>query len=183
MDCIEVFKHFIDKLTQYPAIKIMTGFFIWLCSCLSGLYGEFTPAYAAIIFFIVADWITAIWFARVDPASKITSARMKEGVVKLVIYAVALAAGHFCSFIPVLSFLQAYIQGYIGVTELISLCENAKKLADHYHRKIKLIDWLTGVLQGQLKNMGKGGMPYDQKGVCNQNDDCRPAGTESRSTD
>ena len=157
MDLIEVSKHFFERIIEYPTLKITVGFFIFIAS---SLFGEFTPAYAAIIAFIVADWISAIWFARVDPNSRITSARMKEGMVKLLIYAFALAAGHFCSFITVLGFLQAYIQGYIGVTELISLCENVKKLADHYGKKNKLLDWITGVLYGKLSEI-EGGKRHD----------------------
>jgi phage-related holin len=147
---IDAFIHFFNRIGEYPAIKLLTGIFIWF---LSVFYGDFNPAYTAIIAFIVADWVSAIWFARVDPGSKVESSKMKEGIVKLFIYAAALSAGHFCSFIPVVSPLEAYIQGYIGVTELISLCENGKKLADHYHKKIPLIDLITGFLQGRLKKM------------------------------
>lgn len=150
MDFTEVFKHFFEKLTEYPVLKIATGFFIWLCSL---LFGEFTPAYSAIIAFVLADWVSALWFAWADPASHISSSRMRSGVVKLFIYAVALSAGHFCSFIPALSALEAYIQGIIGVTELISVCENAQKLATHYKRSYKVLDMITKFLNGKKREM------------------------------
>jgi phage-related holin len=158
LDFIEVFRHFFERLAEYPAIKLVAGFFIWL---FSAMYGKFNPVYSAIIAFIIADWLSAIWFAWVDPNSKIESSRMKEGAVKLLIYAVALSAGHFCSFVAVVAPLEAYIQGYILVTELISLCENAKKLADHYRIQIPVLDTVIGFLHGKQKALN-GGVDDDQ---------------------
>lgn len=147
---INVFTHFLQRLTEYPAWKTLAGIFIW---AMSVLYGDFRPAYAAIIAFVVVDWVGALWFAWVDPNSKIESRRMREGVVKLLVYAVALSMGHFCSMISALSALEAYIQGIIATTELISLFEKAKKLTDHYKVKIALIDLAIGFLHGRREQM------------------------------
>ena len=147
---INVFTHFIQRLTEYPAVKTIAGFFIWV---MGALFGDFRPAYMAIIVFVVADWIGALWFAWVDPNSKIESRRMREGVVKLLVYAVALSMGHFCSMISALSALEAYIQGIIATTELISIFEKAKKLTDHYGVKIALIDLVMRFLHGRRDQM------------------------------
>lgn len=143
---INVFTHFIQRLTEYPVWKTIAGIFIWV---MSRLYGDFKPAYMAIIVFVVVDWIGALWFAWVDPNSKIESRRMREGVVKLLVYAVALSMGHFCSMISALSALEAYIQGIIATTELISIFEKAKKLTDHYKVRIPLIDLVMRFLHGR----------------------------------
>ena len=143
---LDVFTHFIQRLTEYPVWKTIAGIFIWV---MSRLYGDFKPAYMAIIVFVVADWIGALWFAWVDPHTKIESKRMREGVVKLLVYAAALSIGHFCSMISALSVLEAYIQGIIATTELISIFEKAKKLTDHYGVKIALIDLVMRFLYGR----------------------------------
>lgn len=166
-----------EKLTENPVLKLIAGFFVWVCTM---MFGEFTPAYLAIIVFILVDWISAIWFAWVDPDSSITSVRMRAGVVKLLIYALALSTGHFCSYISALSAFEAYIQGIIGATELTSVFENAKKLADHYKRNYKFLDLIINFLRGHQQGMERS-VWHDQKRVYSTDDDSRSTGTESRS--
>lgn len=143
---INLFTHFIQRLMEYPAVKTIVGIFIWV---MGALFGDFRPAYMAIIVFVVVDWIGALWFAWVDPHTKIESRRMRTGVVKLLIYAFALSMGHFCSMISALSALEAYIQGVIATTELISIFEKGKKLADHYKIRVALIDLVIRFLHGR----------------------------------
>lgn len=177
MEFFETFKRFLDKLFEFPVIKIMAGIFI---SLLSNMYGEMKPAYVTIIIFVIADWISALWFAWVDPDSCITSNRMRTGIIKILIYALALSAGHFCSYISALAAFEAYIQGFIVTTELISLFENAKKLDDHYGWKCKFLDVIINFLHGKRREMERSVGLHDQKRVRSEDDDCRPAGTESR---
>ena len=150
---LDVFVHFFQRLTEYPVWKTIAGIFIWV---MGALYGDFRPAYMAIIAFIIADWIGALWFAWVDPHTKIESRRMREGVVKLLVYAVALSMGHFCSMISALNALEAYIQGIIATTELISIFEKGKKLTDHYGVRIGLIDLVIGFLHGRREQSQMG---------------------------
>ncbi len=157
---VEVFAHFFKRLGEFPVWKTITGVFIW---AVSALYGEFRPAYTAIIVFVIVDWIGALWFAWVDPHTKIESRRMREGVVKLLVYAVALSMGHFCSMISALSALEAYIQGIIATTELISIFEKAKKLTDHYGVRIGLIDLVMRFLHGRREQMENQGEVSPQK--------------------
>ena len=148
---INVFTHFLQKLAEHSVWKTIAGIFIWATGT---LFGDFRPAYMAIIVFVIADWIGALWFAWVDPHTKIESRKMREGVAKLLVYAAALSIGHFCSMISALSALEAYIQGIIATTELISIFEKAKKLTDHYHIKIALIDLVMKFLHGRREQMG-----------------------------
>ncbi len=151
MDCFEALRHHLDKLADYPAIKIMAGFFVWLFAF---LFGDFSLVYGAIMFFVVADLITALWFAWVDPDSRIQSFRMKEGVAKLFLYSGALSIAHFCSFVPFLATVEFCTQGAVAATELISLVENAQKLCKHYGVESKLLDLLLKILNGKMKELG-----------------------------
>lgn len=169
-------KHFWFKLIENPVVKALVGFFIWIISI---LYGDFRAAYGVVMVLVVADWITGMWFAWHDPESIIKSSRLKSGAVKLALYAFLLALGHLCSLVEMAAFVRAFIEGYIVMTEGVSVLENLNKICDLHGKDIPMLKRVMGLLQGKLNEMEVG--KYEQKRVRPTDDNCRPRGTESRS--
>lgn len=145
------FGHFFGKLFESPAVKTLTGFVIWLISI---FFGDFRPAYGIVAALVVLDSITGIYFAWVDPNQKIVSSRLRSGAAKILIYATLLSVGHICSQVNYVLFVQALIEGYIMITEVLSVLENCQKISALNGTEIPFLDKLMKFIQGKMDKMG-----------------------------
>ncbi len=147
MNVKEEFLHFLQRLQDAPVVKAIAGFFLWV---ISALYGDFRPAYGAIAALVALDWVTGVYYAWANPDLVVESGKMRRGGIKMLVYAGLLAVGYWCSLIDGAMFIRTQIEAFIMITEVSSLIENAKKIADLYGAFIPWLDKLSAILQGQL---------------------------------
>ena len=146
---VQLFGHFIRRLVNFPAVKILTGIFIWLLKILFG--SVLRPAYGAVIILWMVDTATGFYHARVNPKIKPSSKRMRRGLVKLGLYLFLLVLGHQCSLVEMTACIQAIIESFIILTESYSVMENLEKIARLKGVEITWLERLMKVIQGEMQ--------------------------------
>jgi hypothetical protein len=156
---LDAFRHFFQKLIEYPVVKMIAGIFIWLIHALFGTV--FRPAYGIVGLLWLVDTVTGYYHAWANPAVIPESRRMYHGLVKVCIYYFLMFLGYqfASSGFEMVVMLQATIEIAIMLTEGKSILENLKKIA--VLKKwpgtiVGLIDYLLGVFEGKIKRMGDG---------------------------
>jgi phage-related holin len=149
----EVVKHFFERLFECPAIKVLTGFFIWLIRLLFG--SVVRPAYAAVAVLWLFDTATGYYHAWKNPKVIPESRRMYHGCVKLLVYFGLLMVGYQLgqTKYEVAVLIETVIEIAIMLTEGKSIVENLKKIAELKGKKIPVLDMVENLLQGKLNEL------------------------------
>ena len=156
---IDVFKHFFQKLFEYPAIKILAGFFVWFWQALFGTV--FRPAYGIVGLMWLIDTMTGYYHAWVNPTIRPDSRRMYHGLVKVSIYYFLLMLGYQMSrpgFEAIIA-VQTLFEVAIMATEGKSIFENLKKIGTLKKWRPELmaiIDWVLAIFEGKLSEITGG---------------------------
>jgi hypothetical protein len=153
----DVFNHFFQRLGEYPAVKIGCGIFIWLVHVLFGTV--FRPAYGIVGMLWLVDTGTGYYHAWANPEIVPESRRMYHGLVKLMVYYFLMFLGFQLAktSFDMVVMLQTTIEIAIMLTEAKSILENLKKIAvlkKWSGSLIGLIDYLLGIFEGRLKEIG-----------------------------
>lgn len=104
------------------------------------LFGNlYTDALVAITMLMIIDALLGVWASRME-GKPITSARFADSVKKGIVYFMAISAGYFADLTVPFNAIQATMVGFVGVTEFISILENAGRMG--YQTPKKLLNQL-----------------------------------------
>ena len=137
----------LQKLTELPLWKAIAG---GVVAAVHFLVGDVTPALRAILVLVALDWITGFSYALMR--REVSSRRLFRGAVKLAIYLNLLILGHQCasSGIPVAGMgVAGLIEGYLLLTEAVSVAENLDRIALHYDITLPFLQHLLKYLKHQ----------------------------------
>jgi phage-related holin len=118
--------HFFNRLIEYPAVKLICGFFIGLIRLLWGT--TLRPAYLGVFILWCFDTATGYYHARANPNIKPVSGRMWNGLAKLLVYYGLMLIVYQiarCSYEGAVM-IQTAVEFAICVTEGKSCLENIK---------------------------------------------------------
>jgi phage-related holin len=149
----EVFKHYIDKLLQHPAWKLIAGFFVGVIRI---MYGPIVrPAYCSVMVLWIADTATGYYHAWANPAIVPESRRLYHGLVKLCVYYFLLFLGYQCGQIVLTAFLQGVIEGAIILTEGYSILENIDDISALKGVEIPFLKAIIDKIKGKADDLTK----------------------------
>lgn len=144
----EIVFHCLRRFSEFPAVKLTAGIFIWVAKLLFG--PVFRPVYAAVICLWLCDTMTGYYYARTNPDIKPESRRMYHGLVKLAIYLFLLLLGYQCSLVEVTQFIQTVTESFVILTESYSILENLDKIAKLKQIEIPFLNRILSIIQGKL---------------------------------
>jgi hypothetical protein len=150
-ELLQACDHFLNRLWEYPITKTITGFLVWI---LYILYGDFRPAYLGVISIICLDWATGLYYSWANPKLKMDLNKLRQGAIKLLIYGLLLALGHFCSLVEIMASFQALIEGYIFITESISVVKHFHEISILHNTEIAFLNKLIKLLNGKQESLG-----------------------------
>lgn len=137
----------LQRLAEWPVWKAIAGAVI---ATLHFLIGDVTPALRAILVLVALDWLTGFSYALIR--REVSSHRLFRGSVKLAIYLILIILGHQCAMsgIPVAGMgVAGLIEGYLLLTEAVSVAENLDRIALHYDITLPFLQHLLKYLKHQ----------------------------------
>lgn len=115
---IGIYEHFFVKVWYSLAVPFITFTF--------GIHN--TLVIQVIFILIIIDFITGITSAYMA-GEKITSRRTVKTAFKVVIYGILISSGHLVEkILPGTFFIEEIVSSFLGLTEFISILENAGKM-------------------------------------------------------
>lgn len=153
MNDLEVIKHFFEKLLQYPGIKIVAGFFLWALHLCFG--NEMRTAYITIPILCFVDFLTGYYHAWANPAITPTSAKLRAGLTKILVYGSILLVSYQFSKFPIIAFLQGIIEASIILTEGYSVLENVEKITVLKGIDIPILKAIMAKIKGKTDEVMK----------------------------
>jgi phage-related holin len=124
------------KLWQCPALKTLFAGVIFVVRL---LWGNYRPAMGAIFILFVLDFI--LGFGLAAKKHGIESPKLLRGGAKLLIYGVLLSVSYQLSLVPLIgSIISSAVDGYIMVTEGISVMEKIDKWCEALGMEKTLLD-------------------------------------------
>lgn len=137
----------LQRLVELPLWKALAGA---LVATVHFLVGDVTPALRAILVLVALDWVTGFCYALIR--REVSSRRLFRGAVKLVIYLNLLILGRQCatSGIPGVGIgVAGLVEGYLLLTEAVSVAENLDRIAVHYDITLPFLKHLLKYLKTQ----------------------------------
>lgn len=129
-----------SKLISSPGWKVLGAF---LMTATHALLGGWSPLLLAVVILIVLDFATGFALGAIRHC--LSSARLVRGLVKIVLYMIALIVAHQLR-VAVPGFgevLAGFLTSYIVLTESVSILENVGHIAGHYEIQLPWLDVVT----------------------------------------
>lgn len=132
--------YIVDKTSAVFEVNTLKVVVSVLLSVFFFFFGNlYTDALVAIVMLMALDAFLGVWASKREGAA-ITSSRFADSVKKGIVYFMAISAGYFVDLTVPLDLVQATMVGFVGVTEFISVLENAGRMG--YSTPKKLLNQL-----------------------------------------
>lgn len=124
-DILTYLAHLGDMVSGHLAVKLMGA------AALSGsafFFGDLhNQAIIAVAMLMVFDFLTGITASWME-GKAITSRASMRSVLKSTVYLVAISAAYFADNTIPVAFIETTVVGFVGITEFISILENAGRM-------------------------------------------------------
>lgn len=153
MTGFEIIKHYIEKLFEYPAAKIIAGL---LAATLQFCFGPWRDTYGTMFLFVAFDTITGLWYARINKEIIPNSYNLRRMFCKIAIYLIVLSMIYRITLNPIVLICRSTIEFAILGTEVISVGENAEKIFILMGWNTSLISTFLKIFRGKVKALEDG---------------------------
>lgn len=124
-DILNYLLHLGDTLAGNFAVKLAGASAL---SAFAFFFGELhNQAIAAVAMLMVFDFLTGVTASWLE-GKAITSRASMRSVLKSTVYLIAISAAYFADNTIPIAFIETTVVGFVGITEFISILENAGRM-------------------------------------------------------